>query len=46
MFEDGLAAFECTIGKVRAEQGTSHAQAEVVPWDFSAQTHASSLRSK
>jgi hypothetical protein len=45
-WEDGLAAFEHSLKIVRAEHDASHVWADVVQHDFSAQSRASSSRSK
>jgi hypothetical protein len=45
-WEDGLVAFECALGKVHVKCNVSHVRAEAVQQDFSAQSCASSSRSK
>jgi hypothetical protein len=45
-WEDGLVAFERTLGKVHVEHNISHVWAEAVQQDFTAQSCASSSRSK
>jgi hypothetical protein len=45
-WEDGLAAFEHTLGEVMKECCTGHIRAEAVQQDFFAQAHVSHSRSK
>jgi hypothetical protein len=45
-WEDGLVAFEHALGKVHIKRNVSHVRAEAVQQDFSAQSCASSSRSK
>jgi hypothetical protein len=46
MWEEGLAAFACMLGEVCVECNACHVCASAVQWDFFAQVHASSSRSK
>jgi hypothetical protein len=46
VWEDGLAAFERTLGKVHMKCDTNHVWAEVVQHDFFTQALVSSSRSR